>query len=67
MDDRTIARTIRRCRGQFARPAGVDQFAMDEAIERGLLRFNEWPSGHFQITERGADFISETLADESAA
>ena len=59
MDTRKIAATLRRCSGQFARPLGVSGDDVREAERRGLLRFHEWPSGHFQVTEAGRDFLAE--------
>jgi hypothetical protein len=34
----------------------------DEVQRRGLMKFCEWPSGHWALTERGANWLS-TLAE----
>lgn len=30
----------------------------------GLARFHEWPSGHWQITPKGLDFLAENADPE---
>lgn len=57
MDERELASIIRRCRGQFARPLGVSAKQEQAAIAAGVLRFCEWPSGHYEITEAGCDLL----------
>lgn len=33
--------------------------ALKEAERQGMVKFVAWPSGHWQITPRGSDFIWE--------
>lgn len=57
--DRRLVYTLRRCKGQWCRPAGIGSDDVLEAIRRGLLKFNEWPGGHFEITETGRAYLAE--------
>lgn len=62
MDDterRSIVATLRRCSGQFARPIGMSYSQEQVAILGGYLKFNEWPSGHYQITDKGHSLIED--------
>lgn len=64
VDNVTLKYVLRRCKGQFARPAGVSSAAERAAMDAGLLVFHEWPSGHYQLTEKGRSFL--LTADEEA-
>jgi hypothetical protein len=64
---RVLASTLRRCRGQFARPVGVDPGMVEFAKEHDLLRFNEWPSGHYEITPAGLAFLATVPGQEEGA
>lgn len=57
-DDERLRRTLRACRGQYCRPVHVSRDEEQAAIERGYLRFHEWPAGHYQVTERGQSFLA---------
>lgn len=57
-DDRLIAATLRRCKGRPATPSGVSTSDVATAMERGLIQFREWPSGHFALTDAGRNFLS---------
>lgn len=59
MNDELLASTLRRCRGQYARPAGVTEADERACADRGLLKFYEWPSGHYQLTAAGKRFLAD--------
>jgi hypothetical protein len=31
----------------------------DEVQRRGLMKFHEWPSGHWALTQRGLNFLAD--------
>jgi hypothetical protein len=51
--------TLHKCKKQIARPMGVSHSEEKAAMDRGLLRFEEWPTGHYNITAAGHAFLSE--------
>jgi hypothetical protein len=53
----TLASGMRRLKGQIATPVGFPQRLKNELVERGYVRFHEWPSGHWSITDRGHNFL----------
>lgn len=57
-DAQTLIASMRRLNGQFATPMGMSSVAR-ELQDMGLMKFHEWPSGHWQITDAGRDFIQE--------
>lgn len=66
IDDRRLRRTLQRCRGQFARPIDVGRDEEKAAIDRGYLKFHEWPSGHYAITEKGRNFLFSIMDEDDA-
>lgn len=59
MENHAIRTALVMCRGQFARPPGVSREAEQAAIDRGYLRFNECPLGHYKVTEAGNVFLAD--------
>lgn len=57
MDDRLTAYVLRRLHSQFCTPPGISRDEAREVRERGLAVFNEWPSGHWSITEAGWELV----------
>lgn len=57
--DTQIVNGLRRLRGQPCTPLGFDRDLLREITSAGLAKFNEWPSGHWKITERGVNFMAE--------
>lgn len=53
-----IEATLRRCNRQPARPMGVSRSDEKTAMDYGFLRFVEYPSGHYHITEAGQEFLN---------
>ena len=53
IENRTLAATLRRCKGQICRPLGVSRGNEERAMQLGYLRFHEWPSGYYEITDAG--------------
>lgn len=62
--DRRLLYTLRRCKGQSSRPPGIGSDDVLEAQRQGLLRFNEWPSGHFEVTPAGREYLAEHAQPE---
>lgn len=58
-EKRTLLYTVRACRGQYARPPHITREEELAAVTRGLLRFEEWPSGHYVVTSTGERLLSE--------
>lgn len=57
IDNVTLKYVLRRCVGKFCRPPGVSSTAERAAIDAGLLVFHEWPAGHYQLTDKGRQFL----------
>jgi hypothetical protein len=60
--DAQLASAMRQLKGQCCTLSHQRAFA-DAVRERGLMRFVEWPSGHWAITEKGQNFIEDTRND----
>ncbi len=62
MDDierRSLQSTLRQCkRSSTCRPLGVSRADEQAAMQRGFLRWHEWPSGHYEVTDAGREFLS---------
>jgi hypothetical protein len=55
----TLEATIRRClRAKYARPINVSRIEEQAAFDRGFLRFVEYPSGHYHLTDAGREFLN---------
>lgn len=61
-DPATMIGAMRRLSGQFATPMGFSEVAR-ELEQRGLMKFHEWPSGHWSITDAGRDFIADNAEE----
>jgi hypothetical protein len=62
--DQQIRQGMRRLRGEIATPVGFPRDLRDHLLERGLVRFHEWPSGHWQITDKGRNWLLGHPADD---
>jgi hypothetical protein len=58
LDRDYAARVMRRLSGEIATPSHLREEARQLA-ELGLMKFVEWPSGFWKITDKGRDFLSE--------
>lgn len=56
---RQIATTLRALSVQFATPWYLNPEVVRHIEGLGYAKFNEWPSGHWEITDRGSAFLSE--------
>lgn len=56
--------TLRRLHGQPCTPPGTARELVDHVEAERLARFHEWPSGHWQITPKGLDFLAENADPE---
>lgn len=54
-----VCATLRRLHGQPCTPPGTSRELVRHVQAEGLARFHEWPSGHWQITPKGLDFLAE--------
>jgi hypothetical protein len=54
--DEHLAAKMRSMKGAVC-TLSVDRHIMRAIKERGLMKFNEWPSGHWAITPRGYSFL----------
>lgn len=59
-NERFIANMMRRLKNEYriATPSWIaetDEYR--EIKERGLMQFHEWPSGHWDYTEKGRNFL----------
>ena len=55
--DREIAATIKRVSGKVATPLGISMGALRAAQDAGYVKFREWPSGHWHVTDAGRNFL----------
>jgi hypothetical protein len=55
--DGELAAAMRRMKGEPC-TLSADRHVMRALKERRLMKFNEWPSGHWAITERGHRFLN---------
>lgn len=57
----SIVRMMQRLNGEICKPWSISkdnkdyQYCMDE----GLVKFHEWPSGHYQITDKGRAYMQD--------
>lgn len=58
--DREVRNVLHRLRGQPCTPPGTPREIVSHVQAEGLAKFHQWPSGHWQITERGANYLAET-------
>lgn len=58
-DPSLVCSTLRRLSGQSCTPPGTPADLVRHVQAEGLARFQEWPSGHWQITEAGSEFLAE--------
>ncbi|MFC4172381.1 hypothetical protein ACFOYU_09950 [Microvirga sp. GCM10011540] len=56
---RRVAAKIRRLAGKACTLTSDIDDEYHYAIDKGLLVFEEWISGHFVITERGKNFLAD--------
>ena len=63
MENYWIANVMRRLNGQIATPPGMSADSK-EVEAMGFVKFHEWPSGHWQITDRGRDFLMDLSEEE---
>jgi len=56
--DHRIAATMPRLNGTICTPAHLDRSIVDEIKRRDLMRFEEWPSGHWATTDRGRAYLA---------
>lgn len=54
-----VRNTLRHLHGQPCTPPGTDRGLVRYVQDEGMARFREWPSGHWQITEKGSNFIAD--------
>ena len=54
-----IAARLRQLSGQIATPPGFPRDVLAFIRENRLAKFHEWPSGHWNLTDTGRDFIAE--------
>ena len=64
MDEEDMRRAMRLLVGQFATPSWLREDARRLEAE-GLMKFHEWPSGHWAVTERGRNFLADSTEDRS--
>ena len=57
--DGEIRYTLNRLRGQCGTPPGMSREAVRYVQDERLAKFHEWPSGHWQITEQGGNWLAE--------
>jgi hypothetical protein len=57
VSDAELASGMRQLKGQICTLSHQRPIA-DEVQRRGLMKFCEWPSGHWALTERGANWLS---------
>lgn len=62
--DTQLVSGMRRLRGQICTPPGFLKDLRDEILRHDLMRFHEWPSGHWSYTDKGRNFLS-TVEDAS--
>jgi hypothetical protein len=55
--DAQLAAGMRTLRGEHCTLPHQRALA-DEVQRRGLMKFHEWPSGHWAVTHRGLNFLS---------
>ena len=53
-----LVSAMRRLNGEICTMSHMRGFAR-ELESRGLMRFHEWPSGHWSITEKGRNFLRD--------
>lgn len=58
MDRERAATMMRRLSGEFCTPSYLRDYAR-ELSDAGLMRFSEWPSGLWIITEKGRAFLAD--------
>jgi len=61
MDKRPIANMISKLKGQICRPWHIDKDNPEYryCMDNGLVKFVEWPSGVFIVTDAGRDFLEQ--------
>ena len=56
-----VAYWLGRLPGQIASPPGMPPDCVRFILAHKLAVFHEWPSGHWQVTERGWEFRAEVV------
>ena len=60
-NDKETLKMMRRLKGEICRPIGIssDNPAYRRCMDEGLVKFNEWPSGHYSVTDKGRSFARD--------
>jgi hypothetical protein len=58
-DLRRVAYWLRRLPREFVTPAGFPPEYRQFIRERRLAVFRQWPTGHWEVTEAGREFINQ--------
>lgn len=59
--DSETVQMLQRLNRQICRPVGISSSnpAYRRCMDEGLIKFHEWPSGHYSLTNRGRALIQE--------
>lgn len=62
--DFVIANGMRRLNGEICTPPLFPKDVLKIIREHGLMRFHEWPSGHWALTNKGRNFLAAVVEEE---
>lgn len=57
-EDVQMANVMRKLYGEICTPPHLNRSVVRDIEAQGLMKFHEWPSGHWAYTDKGISFLN---------